>query len=250
MKLTVVMTYRDRQEQLNRTLESIAQSKSRDFRVIIVDDRSEKKITISGYPFPIDILRLEGGMNNQKQWNNPCVAYNLGFYFALLPLNKPDVIIIQNAECYHEGDILSHAKGILKDEYWTYHCYSLGEGENTGVRPNNRGASFDGDSAWYNHELYRPVGYHFCSAIRTENLIKINGFDERFLEGPGWDDNYFVHQVNTLGLKVKFIDYPFVYHQWHYTSDWKDKPNNNKAVYEKLIKDNNYRAEHIITRDL
>lgn len=248
--ITIVMTYRDRQEQLNRTLESMSRSKSGDFRVIIVDDRSEKKITISGYPFPIDILRLEGGLTMQRQWFNSGIPYNIGFYFALLPLNRPDVVIIQNAECYHEGDIISHAHNVPETEYWSYHCYSLSEGELPGVKPVNKGASIDGDSAWYNHELYRPVGYHFCCALTVNNLRKLNGFDERFIDGKDWEDNYLVHQVRTLGLKIKFIHYPFVYHQWHYSANRESGPGNNKALYEKLIKEKNYRAEHLVTQNL
>jgi GT2 family glycosyltransferase len=246
--ISVVMTYHNRQEQLNRTLESISKTKYEDFEVIIVDDRSEKDITISGYPFKIHILKLIGGYTFQRQWFNSGIPYNVGFYFALL--RNPEVIIIQNAESYHQGDIISHAANVPLNEYWSYHCYSLSENElPTPLNIRDKGASFDGESAWYNHETYRPAAYHFCCALRTENLRKLNGFDERFIDGKDYEDNYFVHQVRTLGLKIKFIRDPFVFHQWHYSGNRPAGPANNRDLYFEFLKENNYRAKHLVTAD-
>lgn len=57
-----------------------------------------------------------------------------------------------------------------------------------------------------------------------------------------------------LGLKIEIIDSPFVCHQWHYDAP---VPQNkaelieqNKKLYHELLKEHNYRAEHLITPDL
>ena len=119
---------------------------------------------------------------------------------------------------------------------------------------NNRGANKDGDDAWYNHSVYRPVAYEFCAAITAKNIIHMNGYDERFMYGWGYADNYFLHRAKCLGLKVSIIDEPHVIHQWHYSGQ--DNPNKqelikqNKELYEDLKRSNQFRALHIITTDL
>ena len=119
---------------------------------------------------------------------------------------------------------------------------------------NNRTAVSNGDPAWYNHSVYRPEALHFCCAITTENLRKINGFDENFANGLGYEDNYLIHQIKILGLKIEFIDDPFVFHQYHYdkkafTFD-ADLYTRTGSLCESLKRRKTYRAEHFITENL
>jgi hypothetical protein len=118
---------------------------------------------------------------------------------------------------------------------------------------NNRSALHNGDSAWYNHSEFRPVGFHFCSAIAAGNLKKINGFDERFNDGIAYEDNYFVHQIKSLGLNIKIINYPFVFHQFHYSNtveDITELVEKNRLLYLELSQGNDYKAHHILTQSL
>ncbi len=243
--ISIVMTYFNRPEQLKKTLESISKTKERLAEVIIVDDGSDEDYqdeTI--YNIPVTYLKVK-----DKNWKNTCVPYNIGFRHALAA--DPDVVIIQNAECYHEGDIISHAKKVPLDEYWVYHCYSLAEGENPGIRLNSKGASYDHESAWYCHEVYRPKPYHFCSAIRAENLRKINGIDERLADGIAYEDDMLLHQITSLGLKIRYISFPFVFHQWHHTPE-RDPYliKKNAEIFAELSKEPFYRGRHLITPDL
>jgi hypothetical protein len=169
----------------------------------------------------------------------------MGIYYALL--KYPEIVIIQNAECYHVGDVLIYARRVTDNTYISFGCYS--QGESQGSEINNRCASFGGDSAWYNHPEYRPVGYHFCSAITAGNIKKLNGFDERFSFGTGYDDDYLLHQIKCLGLKVEITAVPYVVHQWHEQMMGKDYTGN-ETLYKELIKENNYRAEHLMTTNL
>lgn len=225
MKTAIVMTAYKREELLNKTLESFRQYQEKDYLIIVDKD-----------PDP-------------KEYYNPCVAFNRAFIKVLE--YGPDIIIIQNAECYHAGDIIGYAEKYLTQEnYLSFGCYSLPEA--SPIPPVimwNEGASRDGQSAWYNHSKFRPVGYHFCSAITANNLRKLNGFDERFAYGIGYDDTHFIRQVSELGLKVEIVDNPYVFHQWHYSNKVHDPElvNRNKHIYETI---GGYRAEHIITPDL
>ena len=225
MKTAIVMTAYNREEQLGKTLESFERYYDKDFLVFIDKD-----------PDP-------------KDYFNPCVAYNRAFSEALR--HDPDIIIIQNGECYHNGDIIGYAeKHLTESNYLSFGCYSLSE--KSPLPPVilwDEGASFDGQCAWYNHSKFRPVGYHFCSAITPSNLRKLNGFDERFAHGIGYDDSHFVRQIKELGLKIEIIDEPFVFHQWHYSNKLNNSEliNRNKTIYENI---RGYRAEHLITPDL
>jgi len=83
----------------------------------------------------------------------------------------------------------------------------------------NSGITHDGGDGWYNHSIYRPVGYHFCSAIYKSQLDELGGFDERYAEGIAFDDNELLVRIQKKGLNIKIIDQITVLHQWHYSSN-------------------------------
>lgn len=242
------MTYFNRQAQLIKTLESFKKYNPKDFNVIIVDDNSPEDIALPPLDFEVQIIKL-----TTRKTVSSAPVYNEGFRKALQ--SNPDIVIIQNAECYHASDILSKAKEVNEKTYIAFSCYSLAEGESpeTVVR-NDRIALYNGDSAWYNHPEFRPVGFHFCSAITAENLKRINGFDERFMYGIDYDDNYLIHQVRTMGLEVIIPADYFVYHQFHYNVlrplAGFDNLRNNLELYNELVLKNEFRAVHLITPDL
>jgi GT2 family glycosyltransferase len=73
----------------------------------------------------------------------------------------------------------------------------------------------DKKSRWYNHIVERPYAYHFTTAITRENLVKLNGFDECFAQGQDMDDVELIYRVKALGLELKFVEDPWVVHQYH-----------------------------------
>lgn len=243
------MTYHERKVQLINTISSLHQYKGRDVVIIVVDDGSVEEpaseLLLESGMFPANVLYVKN-----KTWVNPCVPFNMGFEVAME--YKPDIILIQNAECYHRGDIIAHAeKNLTESNYISYGCYSLPK--DSLIPPaeiKQKGASHDGDDAWYNHPAHRPVGYHFCSAITAGNLRKLNGFDDRYAYGIGYDDVDFISRVRNMGLRVEITDDPFVYHQWHYASK-NNSPfliKKNADLYSEL--GGTGRAKHFITADL
>jgi GT2 family glycosyltransferase len=243
--VAIVLAYHDREAQLLNTLESFQDYK--DIEVVIVNDSEPLKL--KHYKFNIQEIRIKN-----KSWINPGVNFNIGFGYALE--SEPEAVIIQNPECYHVGDVVSAVREKLTDNnYLSFACYSLGKDEGIDFRNfNNKTAVCNGDSAWYNHSIYRPEALHFCCAITAKNLKKINGFDENFADGLGYEDNYFVHQVRTVGLKIEFIDDPYVLHQYHYgkkafTFD-ADLYARTGQLCESLKRRKTFRAEHFITENL
>jgi glycosyltransferase involved in cell wall biosynthesis len=246
-KITIVMTYWNRQRLLEKTLHSYSLSKEKDFNVLIIDNNSKEEIRLPKLPFEVKVIRL----TDEPYANNYISAHNIGFFHAIK--DDPKIIIITHSECYHEGDVISCAKKVTDDSYISFGCYSLKEGETPEtVVMNQRGNTYDGDSAWYNHPVHRPAKHHFCSAITTKNLVLLNGFDERFCGGVAYDDDYFVEQIKRLGLRIEETSYPFVFHQWHYTA-WKDNPDliyRNRGLFDSLRHETDYRAIHLLSPDL
>lgn len=244
--IAIVCTYFNRQSQLLKTLDSFRQYNPHDFFVVIVDDGSPEDIALPDYPFKVNIIKMR-----DKHWTNPEPAYNAGINYALY--RGADIIILQNAECMHIMDILTAAKTVTDKTYITFGCYSQGKDEEPGSVINNKGATTDGESAWYNHPIYRPVGYDFCSAITADNIRKLNGYDERFSNGIGYGDNYLLARIQMMGLRILMTDTPYVIHQYH---DKVAIPNGyalaekNRFLYNQLIQEKNFRAEHLITGDL
>jgi GT2 family glycosyltransferase len=112
-------------------------------------------------------------------------------------------------------------------------------------------------NAWGNHPTIDPVAFHYCCAITKENLLKVNGFDERLAFGVSFEDDWFVRQVQNAGLTVEITEYPFVVHQWHERLSHNIMQNapqmwdkNYRVLFNELIPLNEYRAKHILTRDL
>ena len=212
--ISIVTGYYNRVDLFMNTLKTIEKSEIKDIEVIAVDDGSSDEHRLEGiverFPF-LKIIRVEP---ENKWWVNPCVTFNKGFKEA-----NGDIILIQNPECKHVGDVLKKVSELKKGEYMNFACYSIDENTTYGSQPNlitnSRAANHDGDNAWYNHSVFRPVGYHFSSAIHKDDLTELGGFDERYALGIGYDDNEFLHRIKKMGLKFTSVDDPFVIHQWH-----------------------------------
>ncbi len=219
--ISIVMAYKNRLPHLLYTLETIRYTKSTNFEIIIVDDFSDQEhdptIGKMRYPqLPITVIKMSD-LYKEKSYHNPCVVYNVGFRYT-----SGDKIIIQNPECCHIGDIISYVENNLNiGDYFSFNCYSTNEQETNvmrggnGITFNNIGAVDPNVSAWYNHPTYRPVMYHFMSAITRVDLKELNGFDERFSDGVSYDDDEFVLRIKRKNLNIRFIESPLAVHQYH-----------------------------------
>lgn len=227
---------------------------------MIIDDGSPEDIILPETPFKVEVFK-----NKDKNWLSQSVPFNRGFLHAL----QSDVTLITEPECYHVGDVLSYASRVKEDEYISFGCFKISKevtfsdvdteklaGENQFIITQTADGDWDQTvNAWGNHPIIDPVGFHYCCAIRTSNLIKLNGFDERFKDGVSFEDDYFVRQITNLGLKIEITTYPFVVHQWHERLShniMKNAPelwDKNYKILEELIPLGEYRAKHLVTKD-
>jgi glycosyltransferase involved in cell wall biosynthesis len=217
MRLTIVMTYWNRKAQLQNTLRSIAQY-GHDINIIIVDDCSTDGQDITCFEADkISVITLKN-----KTWVNPCIPFNIGF-----SLVNSDIVLIQNAECMHIGDIIGHAlANCKKGTYISYGAFAIKQHLNEPLSQAKDVESFikpymdstiveNSNSAWYTHQVYRPAAFHFCAAITKQDLYELGGFDERFANGSGYDDNDFIDRIRKKRMRVEIVHPPFVIHQWH-----------------------------------
>lgn len=227
--ISIVTAYHNRKQLFYNTLKTIEKSSVKNFEVIVVDDCSDEEHRLEDlvveFPF-LKIIRLE---KKDKWYVNPCIPFNIGFKKA-----SGKIIIIQNPECLHVGDVMEAASKIEENEYYSFSCYSINKDttekiSNKGdlnqesilevINPEPRSINHDGDNGWYNHSVYRPFRYHFTSVIHNKKLKELGGFDERYAKGIAYDDNEFLVRIDRMGLKSKIINQPFVVHQWHYSSN-------------------------------
>jgi len=244
-KISIVMGYYNRKNLLLKTLESISVfTEYPNFEVVIVDDASKESERLEDIvdDFDFDIL-LHRISPETKTHINPCIAYNKAFSLA-----SGEVIIIQNPECFHFGDVISRASKIKDGEYLSPHCYSLDKettdkiktfsfqkGQELPIVLNQRAITFDGDSGYYVHKQFRPDAMHFCTAITKSDLDKLGGFDERFANGYAFDDREFYDRILRLGLNIIHVDIPMVFHQNHYNKLSKNhisEPSNSHLYFQ------------------
>jgi len=231
-QISIVMGYYNRKPQTLETLRGFERTYAGkyNFEVIIVDDNSnaENRLDedIKQFTFPIKLLVISAEEKGDRI--NPCVAYNRGFTEA-----TGEIIIIQNPECFHVGDILKYSISILNEQnYLTYSCFTANSPEITDemIKCNNifeliknrdflnKNTLLNEPPVWYNHPIIAPTNYHFCSAIYKNNLNIIGGFNEQFKQGYCFDDNEFLHRIeNNLKINIKCIEPStcFVIHQYH-----------------------------------
>jgi hypothetical protein len=269
MKISIVTSYYNRKEQFTNTLKTIQRSSQIDnVELIVVDDCSAPEHQLHDIPEQFPFVKVITLKSEDRWYTNPCVPFNKAIKAA-----TGDVIVLQNPECLHVGDILSDIVSKINDSvYLTYGVYSLSQETTKNlydlpyeheyifsmiksqIMPmNNINYVHEGHACWYNHSLYRPAAYHFVAAMTKTNMDKLNGFDERYSNGIGFDDDEFLHRIKVLGLDIQIHDEPFAIHQWHYSENnffaksgnIQEAINKNRTLFETITKkENKYYVEN------
>ena len=254
---SIVMGYYNRKPQLTNTLDKFKETYGEyNYEVIIVDDNSTAEHSldelVKGYDYPINLIKITAEEKGNRI--NPCSVYNKGFREA-----KGKIVVIQNPECIHFGNLLGHLRSNLgHNDYFAFSAYNCTSADFTDNLLKNihlvNDPNFNAQNniCWYNHPTTRPVHYHFCAAMMNDNLKMLGGFDEEFAKGAWFDDNELLLSISVnLGLKIQTLspDVGFVVHQWHprdaeskFTQEeHKALIEKNKALYDGYVK---YHEEH------
>jgi glycosyltransferase involved in cell wall biosynthesis len=211
--ISIVMGYYNRKEQLLFTLETILKQYNKhnfDLEIIIVDDASndENKLEdiMGNYPFKIKLISID---KKDKNWINPVISYNLGIKNC-----SGDIIIFQNPEVCHLGDIIKHVLGNVNDtNYLVYSVLSLPSFvENNKLfndYKNTEISQLISDYSkllytWYIHPIHNNRRYHFLTAMTRNTLNKIGGFDPNFYDGYWYDDDDFRNRIEKVVNSITF----------------------------------------------
>jgi len=233
MKYSFVMAYYDRLEQLQNTLASINYyyKDKYDYEVVLVDDASSEEqlpelVKLVAEQSNCQYVRISKEEKGERL--NPCIPFNIGFQYA-----KGDIIVIQNPENIHVGDVLKKIDETLtKGKYVSFGCYSVTKEQTEIIKNvnwkkdvtkqllniinpiNNDSFANVFHNGWYNHSKHRPSEYHFLSAIYKNDLYEVGGFDESYAKGTSFDDDDFIYRIKQK-FETKIIDMPFCLHQYH-----------------------------------
>lgn len=304
-KISIVMTCVNRKTQLVETLKSFSQYLIKyNFEVIIVDDGSDisvENIKETFFEFDIKVITIP---KKDKKGLNGTIAYNIGFQHA-----TGDIIVIQNAEIIHIGNVLENVlKYVYDDNYVVFsvfnspnyeyndllyeklnakdcniyndflekidynrfdfqydfyvkkydiskrmdytkalkHWYNVGMNE---YRQCNESDTWYEKKmikkwkGWLSHPEYNPRCFHFLSAVKRENLLKMGGFDETLCNNKtGDDDDFIIRMANVVNnITILGPELCFGIHQYH--ADLMQK-------YEKLFDWKKYTKLTHLTIDL
>lgn len=248
-KISIVIPYYNRLQLLKYTLASISTTKYADYEIILVNDAGDLIDTNIKKDFPAlanKIKVIDISKNEKGDRTNPSVPFNKGLSHA-----TGDIIVLQNPESYHNGDILSHiSKNLKTGDYYVYSAYNLhSEKANEQFINNNKKNITDlsnivknkGTLEWYQHPKHRNCKFHFCSASHRQNFEIIGGFDEKYADGVCFDDDDMVLKMESVAkLNVCSIapeGNPFIvnlYHPPSVSTNITDAPNTN-AIKKKWL---------------
>ena len=125
-KISIVMAYYNRKNQTIETLKRFQKlyAGKYNFEVVLIDDNSNEEHRleedIKQFTFPINLIIIS--KEEKGDVINPCKAYNRGFAES-----KGQIIMIQNPEIYHCGDIIEYVLSnlnMIKNNYITFPVFS------------------------------------------------------------------------------------------------------------------------------
>lgn len=215
---SILMPYWRRAEQLHNTLVSFVHQywgKHNLYEVVLIEDSKnwqnpeehEKLLSLMD-KFSKEII-FRYVRSHYSGWN-PAPLYNLG-----ATISRGQFLVITNPECFHIKNVLgglSDEFHLDKDGYVVCGAQSW-KGCSKGIETVEE---FNGTfHRWFQHSKHWNRLFHFCSAMSKETYDFIGGFDERFGEGYGYEDDDFRDRIVEAGIKIIMKDDLVVVHQEH-----------------------------------
>ena len=244
MKYSVLMPYYDRKTLYN-TLMSFKYhyGNRRDYEVIIIEDQ---KNTDEKHKDLLNIINVYSNCMNIQYYTSNFEGFNPtpSFNYASSK-SSGEYLIITNPECFHVVNIIGELDKIYSvspNSYVLCACInvlSISDQINDfnkfefiparmgidGMKDIPYGDILqlkDVDSLktqdqldWYQHSIYHNRGLHFCSSISKRKYQEISGFDEKYNQGIGWEDNDFINKIRLGNIEIIYRDDLLVFHQFH-----------------------------------
>lgn len=237
--ISIVMTASNRSIQTYFTLKTIQNSSYKEVQIIIVDESDKDAITkeeLNKYPFYIDFISIN---TLKKNWINPLVNYNIGFKYI-----KGSLVIIQNAEVCHIGDVLAFlGKEMVKDNY-----YICDVKASKSLKTNNIIYKSDTNTIdiynlknifkkWYQCRTNKR-DLHFLTGMTIDTFNKVKNFSYDYTLGVNYDDDDFLMKIKSKNIQIINLFHDEYYfggiHLFHTPSYLKCKDiESNSYIYSK-----------------
>ena len=192
--ISVVMTAYKRPRQLRRTLESIYRQ-SEPCEVVVVEDGKDGETEGVCGKYPVKYL-CRPDRPTHPTFYNPAVVTNMGIRAA-----TGDVVILQNAECEHDGDVIRLFRERVQPGMAVFATVDAQKPDGTFNR-------------WYCHPQYNRRPLFFCGAMYRKHFFELDLFDEEFGD-YGWEDLDFADRMAEAGFRFQWADDIKAHHQWH-----------------------------------
>lgn len=238
-KISIIMTASNRSKQTYFTLQTISKSSISNIHIVLIDDSTIDKIhedQLKCYEkLSIDFIEIN---TSEKCWINPCINYNIGFQYIKCP-----VIILQNAEVCHIGDVCENVLQNISDN--KYLIFDVAVSNSFEQNENIYKINYDFDSFynysnwnWYQHYNHNNRMFHFMTAFTKQAFDKLGGFSTDYFSQGSYDDDDFLLKVRALNLNIINIKCDeskcMGIHQFHQPSSsvWERETYINRQIFE------------------
>jgi len=249
IRYSILMPFFNRHLQLRITLQSFAKyySNRDDVEVVIVIDAKteegedldalRKLRTFNGIPIKV----VEGGSCfSPSSHYNQAARVAAGLYY-----------VFTSPEIMHTSDVLKGFDDHLRNRFFDYVIASCGNGYpemKMGVDHKILNSCIPLQKydqrrlAWYQHSIQRPSNYNFCSVIHKSIFKDVDGWDEQYSDGVGYDDNDWRDSLEMLEVPFVAKDDLITIHQYHekiMTPERRRLTKKNRDIYIKKCKQRN-----------
>jgi GT2 family glycosyltransferase len=208
----VILSVHDRPEiDLLKTLDSVAKNDLENTRVLVIDDGSEQDYARVSSFFSgrmeiewrrVDTVKERPNTYNIDGHNNPAYVNN----YALELTEDCDRLFWLSSDCILPPHALKRAREYdLEQVSWLPRVIDL-----------------HGGKVW--NGAHKPWPMMWFVATSRVNCVKCGGFDEKYLDGIGFEDNDFMGRIFIQSGRLVIDDKVTVYHQSHeqvaYSDDW------------------------------
>ncbi len=207
MKLSVVFSIFNRSNLLEEGLRSLCEQNLKDFEVVIADEMSTEDLSKVYSKFPINVEHIRfspEGHPNYKGYHTQSLGLNLAMKHA-----RGEVLCITQPEMVHDKENLMRGYDNAKQDAFVFGKHILTTPPFRERYLNNPMAF---QSAWEQaldmNCLLMPtpdeenlhIFYWFTAFVKKEHVLKIQGVDERYMEGVYGEDDNFRNRLEMIGV--------------------------------------------------
>jgi glycosyltransferase involved in cell wall biosynthesis len=250
--ISYCIAHKDRTDLFEINLSSLANQTDKDFEVVIADNSSDtapicalvKKYRELGLQIQlhfVDHKLIDLKLTHSLEKINPALQQNIAVRKA-----KGDIIVLTSPEVVNATTNVEQIKNQFKDGKKKFVYAWINEQPAENVKPFistdfsstflKSKYSIKCGEAVCNRSNWRDCAY-FLGAMRKQDFVAIQGIEELFMNGQGYEDDDFIRRVRLSGVELILDEEISGLHLCHPRSHWSKLPLNDKLFA--LFRDSN-----------